>query len=165
MNRLSLYRVNIDYIKYLWSYDNRVQYNPNSKDAYTENRPYVGIVISINNLDYFAPLEHPRDAHKNLKSNGILLKIEEGKYGLIAFNNMIPIDRSHLIAFDIQKETLYYQNILSHQLNFCNDNKDVIRDRAQDTYMRRTQCPNNFIKKNCCNFTLLEEKCKLFRIS
>ncbi|MEG0900062.1 MAG: type III toxin-antitoxin system ToxN/AbiQ family toxin [Oscillospiraceae bacterium] len=165
MNRLELFRVNLDYVKYLWSFDNRVQYNSDKPDFYNQNRPYVGIVLSINNFDYFVPLEHPRKAHKTLKSNCFLLKIMDGKYGLMAFNNMIPIDKAYLIDFDIEKEKPHYYNILLNQLNFCNDNKSTIKEKAENTYSKRTNSPNAFLKKNCCNFNILEEKAPLFRKS
>ena len=60
INKLKLYRIKIEYIKYLYKYDNRVQYNPKMKDIYTERRPYLGVVLKVNNLNYFVPLEHPR---------------------------------------------------------------------------------------------------------
>lgn len=69
MERLRLYRVNIDYIKYLYSYDNRVQYTPDKPDNYTQRRPYLGIVLKVENYDYFVPLEHPRKQHRKKIKN------------------------------------------------------------------------------------------------
>lgn len=34
LNNLRLYKIDIKYIKYLYSFDNRVQYNPNKEDEY-----------------------------------------------------------------------------------------------------------------------------------
>ncbi len=35
MNNLRLYKIDIEYIKYLYFFDNRIQYNPNQPDEYT----------------------------------------------------------------------------------------------------------------------------------
>lgn len=67
MNKLKLYKIDIEYIKYLYSFDNRVQYNPNREDEYSQKRPYLGIVLNINNFNYFVPLEHPRISHQKQK--------------------------------------------------------------------------------------------------
>ena len=69
MNKLRLYRTDIEYIKYLYSFDNRIQYNPNQTDEYTQKRPYLGIVLEVDNLKYFVPLEHPRVSHQKMKNN------------------------------------------------------------------------------------------------
>lgn len=79
MNNLRLYKANIDYIKYLYSFDNRVQYNPIREDEYTIKRPYLGIVFEVENFKYFVPLEHPRKSHQNMKNNTFIFKIHNGK--------------------------------------------------------------------------------------
>ena len=51
MNSLRLYKIDINYIKYLYSFDNRVQYNPNREDEYSAKRPYLGVVLKIDKYD------------------------------------------------------------------------------------------------------------------
>ena len=104
MNKLKLYRVDVNYIKYLYSFDNKVQYNKEQKDEYTRKRPYLGVVLQVNEFEYFVPLEHPREAHQKMKDNIYILKIHNGKYGILGFNNMIPIKREELIEFNINNE-------------------------------------------------------------
>ena len=99
--KIRFYKVNIDYIKYLHTIDSRVQYNPNRQDAYTENRPYVGILLSVNGKDFFAPMEHPRPAHQKLKNNPHIFKIDGGRYGLVGLNNMLPVPPSQLVPFNL----------------------------------------------------------------
>lgn len=160
MERLRLYKVNIDYIKYLYNYDKRVQYNPNKPDIYTKRRPYLRCILKINDYNYFVPLEHPRREHKEMKNNIYILKIHNGKYGILGFNNMIPINKENLIEFDINKENEDYKKILISQYHFCNKHIDEIRYKALETYKRSQK--NNFFKKVCCDFKLLEEKSKKF---
>ena len=108
MNKLKLYRIDINYIKYLYNFDNKVQYNPNREDDYTARRPYLGIVLIVNKLDYFVALEHPRVQHQQMKNNPFIFKIHNGKYGILGFNNMIPVKKTELVEFDINKEDKQY---------------------------------------------------------
>lgn len=163
MNKLKLYRVDINYIKYLYSFDNRIQYNPNREDEYTEKRPYLGIVLEVDNFNYFVPLEHPRASHQNMKNNVYIFKIHNGKYGILGFNNMIPINKENLVEFDINKEKDSYKQILISQYRFCNKHIDEIQNKAKETYEKSLK--NAFFKKVCCNFKLLEQKSKEYKKS
>ena len=158
MKKVRFYRINLDYIKFLWNYDNKVQFNIYESENYNQKRPYVGIVLKVNEFKYFAPLEHPRKSHKALKSNPHILKINDGRYGLIAFNNMIPVKGPELIGFNFKDEDPNYQNILINQFIFCNKNKKRIAQHAQDTYNRVVIQKEPFFIKISCNFKLLEEK-------
>lgn len=157
MNKLRLYRININYIKYLYSFDNRVQYNSSREDNYSKRRPYLGIVLKVNEINYFVPLEHPRLSHQKMKNNIYLFKIHNGKYGILGFNNMIPVKEDELIEFDINKENEKYKQILISQYRFCNKHILEIKERAKATYQKYKN--DRFFKKICCNFELLEEKC------
>lgn len=120
MNKLRLYRIDINYIKYLYQFDKKVQYNFKKNDDYTERRVYLGIVLKVNEFNYFVLLEHPRTAHKNLKNNIFILKIHNGKYGMLGFNNMMPVNDTKLINFNINGESEKYTQILISQYRFCN---------------------------------------------
>lgn len=163
MNKLRLYKIDIDYIKYLYSFDNRIQYNPDREDSYTAKRPYLGIVLKIDEHNYFVPLEHPRITHKEMKNNIFIFKIHKGKYGILGFNNMIPVKEEQLIEFDINKETPKYRQILISQYHFCNKHYNEIITKAKETYVKSIN--NKFMKKICCNFKLLEEKCIRYKIN
>lgn len=163
MNRLRLTRVEIDYVKYLYRFDKKIQYNEKEADNYTVRRPYVGVVIAIGEYNYFAPLESPKKNHKNLKNNPHILKINTGRDGLIAFGNMIPIREAELVSFDINKEEKIYREILKRQVIFCNDNKETIKAHAIKTYENVTIKRDKFFRKACCDFELLERKCKEYR--
>lgn len=161
MNKLKLYRIDINYIKYLYQFDKRVQYNEQREDEYTERRAYLGVVLQVNGFNYFVPLEHPRPAHQKLKNNIFIFKIHNGKYGMLGFNNMIPVNDTELINFDINKESEKYKQILISQYHFCNKHIQEIQIKALETYNRSQK--NKFLKKVCCNFKLLEEKLKEYK--
>lgn len=161
MNNLRLYKIDINYIKYLYKFDNRIQYNPNREDTYTAKRPYLGVVLKIDEFNYFVPLEHPRETHKKMKNNIFIFKIHNGKYGILGFNNMIPVKQENLINFDINKENAGYKQILISQYHFCNKHIKEIEEKAKGTYTKSLR--NAFLKKICCNFKLLEIKCLEYR--
>lgn len=159
MVKIRFYKINLNYIKFLHTnYDSRVQYNSSQNEDYNKNRPYIGIVLEINNFKYFAPLEHPRPEHVNFKNNTHIVKIQGGKYGIIGLNNMIPVHESQLIDFDISKDK--NKAIFMNQFIFCRKNKTLIMNKALKVYEKRTIQPDNFVKKIYCDFKKLEEGLK-----
>lgn len=155
--KLRLYRVSEQYIVFLHSIDNRVQLNKG------ERRPYVGVVLSVNGIDYFVPMESPKPNHKNVKSGIHLMRIDEGKYGLLGFNNMIPVRREALIRFDIGDEPdEQYRQLLWNQIAWCNDHKDIICSHAEKTYNMVLSGKSMFHLQICCDFKKLEKASKRF---
>ena len=163
MSRLKLFRVDVDYIRYLYGFDKKVQYNEKESEDYTIKRPYIGVIFKIEECNYFVPLESPKPQHIKLKSNVHIMKINAGKHGLIAFGNMIPINLSQLINFDIDKESAPYKSLLQKQFIFCNKHSEDIKKHAVYTYNEVVVKKSKFFKKVCCDFKLLEEKCKLYK--
>lgn len=85
MNNLRIYRVDDRYIRFLKSRDHRVQDNKNKR------RPYVGIVLTVGQYEYFVPMESPKPNHANIKSGKHIMRLDGGRLGLLGFNNMIPV--------------------------------------------------------------------------
>ncbi len=162
MKNVKFCRVSLDCIKYLYEFDNKVPYNIYKGDDYNSKRPFIGVVIEVNDWHYFAPLESPKPNHSKLKNNPQLIKIKNGDhdFGLISFNNMIPIKKEQLIEFDFKNENISYQNILKNQFIFCDNNKDRIQQKAEKTYLRVTNKKDVFTCSISCDFKLLEKKCK-----
>ena len=132
-----------------------MQYNKGQK------RPYVGIVLQVNSSDYFVPLESPKKNHANINAGGPVLKLDDGKLGIMGFNNMIPVPNEALIYFDFNDiEDQKYKALLINQLNYCNKNKDLILRRAETTYKKTTSGKVPHYRKVCCNFRKLEKMCR-----
>jgi len=92
------------------------------------------------------------------------LKLDEGRLGVMGFNNMIPANKEHLICFDINDiDDERYKTLLLKQLIYCNKNKDLILRRANATYTKALSGKNEFYRKVCCDFKKIEESVKLFR--
>ena len=137
-------KVDSKYCNYLRKYDDKVSYNAGLKEL----RPFVGVLFNVNNKEYFAPLSSPKNKHKFLKNTIDLIKIEDGKYGVINFNNMIPVKSNNYQEFNLNKETknkeeIYTKSSLLYRLYVSNKLPENVRNR-------------------CCNFPLLEMKCEIY---
>lgn len=154
--KLRLYRVTEEYIAFLHGADHRVQLNKG------ERRPYVGIVLTVNENDYFVPMESPKPNHLNIKSGIHLMRIAGGKYGLLGFNNMIPVRAEALISFNINDEEDTYRELLRNQITWCNDHREEILTHAEKTYKTVIGGKSVFHLKICCDFQELEKAAKRY---
>ena len=59
MKELKLYRINPIYAKYIYNIEPKVL---KSFDIKTK-RPFIGIILKINEINYFAPLSSPKPKH------------------------------------------------------------------------------------------------------
>lgn len=129
-------------------------------------RPYIGIILEINNVNYFAPLSSPKKKHENMKNSIDFIKINKGRDGVINLNNMIPIPSEQCNEIDIKEEIKIdkkYGLILKYQIIWCNKNKENIIKKAKKLYNLIINDRANFSLKNrCCNFKVLEEKLNQF---
>lgn len=163
MKKLKFYKVKEKYIMYLNQYDKKISKSYGEK----AKRPFIGIVLEIDNVLYFAPFTSPKKKHLTMKNTIDFLKIDNGKLGAINFNNMIPIPIDECELIDVEKEkNESYRNLLYKQINWCNEknNNKVILNKAYNLYHKviNKKIPENIIKR-CCDFKKLEEKSKEFK--
>ncbi|MBR3897911.1 MAG: type III toxin-antitoxin system ToxN/AbiQ family toxin [Bacilli bacterium] len=79
--KLTLVKLDYKYCDYLRKYDKKVPYNYGAKEL----RPFIGVLFKIKSFMYFAPLSSPKPKHTKLKNKLDLLKIDDGKLGIINF--------------------------------------------------------------------------------
>lgn len=158
----ALVTVNSQYCNYLRMFDDRVCYNSGEKEL----RPFVGILLEINHCKYFAPLSSPKPKHLKMKNQIDFYKIDEGKLGAINFNNMIPIPDNEYEYIDtnipcVSRVEKQYQSLLKDQLRWINRESNGLSEKALNLYLKRTQNKlSERVAKRCCDFQLLEDKCK-----
>jgi protein AbiQ len=152
---LSFYRVHPDYCDFLRRVDPRVPYTNASK----ETRPFVGILISVNGMNYYAPLASPKPKHKAMKNNVDFIKINKGVWGVINLNNMIPVHKSCLTPVELaisdkdDKSEIDYKNLLANQLSWCNANREQILHYAERLYkLISSGKADRKLAARCCNF-------------
>lgn len=161
-----LVTVNSQYCNYLRMFDDRVSYNAGDKEL----RPFVGVLLEINDCKYFAPLSSPKPKHLKMKNQIDFYKIDEGKLGAINFNNMIPIpDNEYEYIYTnipcVSRIEKQYQSLLKDQLRWINRESNGLSEKALNLYLKRTQNKlSEKVAKRCCNFQLLEDKCKEYEL-
>lgn len=157
MEKLRIYKVTDHYVRYLHGVDSKVQHNKGAR------RPYVGIVFTFAGYQYFVPMESPKPNHANIKSGKHILRLDGGRYGILGFNNMIPVHKDALIVYDIDQEPdKNYKALLQRQIAVCNKMKADIIDHAQKTYFDVVGGGNKFLVSISCDFKKLERACRAY---
>ena len=115
IGKLNFYIIDDNYIEYLSQFDKHIAYNKNEK------RPYIGVVLIVENHYYFAALFSPKQKHKTYKDNLTFFKIINEKtkndLGIIRFSDMIPVPQESVFLLDIKIKVMvikdcYLSNIL-----------------------------------------------------
>ncbi len=78
---------------------------------------------------------------------------------------MIPVSQNVIRMIDIKihaddtQQEIAYKNLLHNQINWCNDNIEMITNKANKLYAIVTETPDKMISltKRCCNFKKLEQ--------
>ena len=78
-NRIGFYTIDTDYCDYLRKFDSKVPYTMDSK----QTRPFIGILLTVNENTYYAPLSSPKPKHLKMKNQIDFIKINSGKWGAI----------------------------------------------------------------------------------
>jgi len=160
--RLSLFKPDDKFYNFLQGFDNKIPAMENGK----ENRPFIGILLTINNMSYFAPLTSPKPKHTQMKNSLDFMKIDNGKLGAINFNNMIPAPVKHMHKIDLtlksglSKKERNTINLLKKQITWCNANRAKIQKTAENLYrlIKNNKAPENLLNR-CCDFVMLEKAC------
>jgi len=158
--RLFLYKVNPNYIKFLHEIDSKISVKYNG-------RPFVGVVTMISRVKYVLPLTSQTTAErkaagKNKRSSMLTTFIKDSTGSEIAnvlHNNMFPVTDEVIAKLEIDSETDTYE---SNEIRFIRKNRDKIIAKAQKVYELRISKPNDFLRKTCCDFLRLENFYKNF---
>lgn len=150
---MKLYTINDDFIRRI------KQIEPKIQDNYQGTRPYIGVLLNINGLKYFAPFSSYKPKQDRI-NNITVFKIHEkgnpdNKLGVIHLNNMFPVPDDQLTDFVIDIKTPYgrmvqnqYEYILHYQAN-------IIAQAAK--LYERVSKGHQFLSSLSCDFKRLEE--------
>ena len=129
-------------------------------------RPFIGIVVVCDDKQYCIPLSSPKAKHNTMKNTIDFHRIfdSNGKLiGILNFNNMIPVRSDVLkkIELTIQphdsESVRHYKNLMIDQLNFCQQNQDIIVSKANKLYqMIQKGDANALLKRRCLKWSKLE---------
>lgn len=100
MDNIKFYEVSEDYVDYLAPHAPHLFRN--KRQGQQNSRKYIGVVLHIEDIDYFAPLSSFKDKHKRMNETLDFIKIKN--YSVINLNNMFPVPNDCYSYVDISKE-------------------------------------------------------------
>lgn len=170
-NKLKWYIADKEYVNYLRQFDDKVE----NIEYNTKLKPYIGILITINEFDYYVPISSAKEKHYKIREGMDFIKImqDDRIIGVLNLNNMIPISDENVQVlkykdiekyrdFSSDKEKTLYISFLSFELDLINDKMEKIKKNAIRLYNEKINNPISNLSKRCCNFKLLEEKGQLY---
>ena len=171
---MKLYAITDRYIDYLRQFESKVY--DNKEDKRKVMRKYLGIVLTINEMNYYIPMSSPKKSdYKNNKirksiipivriiSNDEINNIPVLK-GTLRISNMIPVPDSELILYEPKyEENKNYKILIEKELEFIEKNEDMIKKYANIIYNQKNNGYDVSYINNVVDFKLLEEKYKEYK--
>lgn len=161
MDNIKLYEVNAEYIDYLSGYARHLFHNKQA--GQTNERKYIGVILSVNGMDYFAPLSSFKPKHAHMQEALDFIKIKN--YAVININNMFPVPDGLAVYVDISKErNPKYKSLLLAEYRTIKAMQEKIRKNAQLVYKHKVENGDSTaLAKRCNDFPLLEKACKEYK--
>ena len=160
MDNLKFYHVALDYVDYLAPHAPHLFHN--SQKGQQNQRKYIGIVLEMNGMNYFAPLSSFKEKHKRMQESLDFLKIKN--YAVINLNNMFPVPGGQYTYVDISAEqNQKYKALLQAEYRYIKSIQDKIRKNAKTLYNLKMQGASTPLTKRCNDFKSLEKLCKAYK--
>lgn len=166
---MKLYSVKDEYIEYLRKTFPRVYSNKIENRIHT--RKYLGIVLKINNLNYYIPLSSPKN-HDYIEINGqkiirkdsiivIRMIVKRMLKGTLQIGTMIPVPDNALIEYNVDNEKdISYKELIQDEIIFIRKNKEKIIETAKLLYSKKVNgSKGNPVIDKILDFKSLEEYC------
>ncbi len=136
---IELYEVNPKYIDYLIPYAPHLFQN--KQLGQFNERKYIGVILYVNNMKYFAPLSSFKSKHEKMKNGLDFIKI--GNYAVININNMFPVPDREYTYVDIPKvRNPQYRKLLMTEYRIIRKLQDKIKHNAEEVYKHKIRAGN-----------------------
>ena len=152
---IAFYMVKTDYVDYLRADPKLACVFDNKEFDASHTRKYLGVVFSIGNYQYYAPLSSPKPSDYTMeKSQRVIRKsiipiiriVSYGKdkaqelKGTIRLSSMIPVPSPLLSYYDFSHESdQNYKIWIEKEYNFIRRNEKMIIGNAKVLYRQKTQ--------------------------
>ncbi len=155
---IELYEVNSKYIDYLVPFAPHLFHN--KKSGQHNERKYIGIILIVEDMKYFAPLSSYKAKHDKMKNSLDFMKI--GNYAVVNLNNMFPVPENEYTYVNIKMvKNEQYKKLLMTEYRIIKKLQDKIRKNARELYTHKKKNGTaTALAKRCNDFILLEEKCR-----
>ena len=178
MEQFKLYSVSDEYIEYLRKDFPNVYSNKIESRIHT--RKYLGVVLQINNYNYYIPMSSPKESDYQIAGENkvikksivpiirIVVKNSNGQKelkGTLRISHMIPVPKSELELYDLENETdETYKDLVQNEMIFIRKNKEKILMNANLLYKQKiTNDMTAGYVKAALNFKSIEVLCDTFK--
>ena len=161
------------YINYLSSFDYRVGY----VEYKERSKLYVGVLFTIGDFYYYVPVSSAKPKHQKMSNSLDFHKLQDKSneylYAVLNINNMIPIPNQFIKqlkydevenfrSFRNEKEKTDYIYLLQKEKALIDNVQMTLQSKATKLYQKCKEKPDSSLSKRCCNFQMLEEKCRQY---
>lgn len=155
---IELYEINPAYVDFLVPFAPHLFHN--KKAGQNNERKYIGIIMNVNEIKYFAPLSSYKPKHDKMKNGLDFIKL--GNYAVVNINNMFPVPEGEYTYVNIKEiKDLQYKKLLMTEYRIIKKLQDKIRKNAIEVYKhKKEKGMTTTLAKRCNDFVLLEKKCK-----
>lgn len=176
------------YLKTLHDSCSEVYYKPSGY----ESKPYIGILVEDNGIEYVIPLSSAKEKHKAWKNvdtdrflifencenaesgtKDVYVKNGDGTFkhilSVMDLKKMIPIKTGLYSEVDLNPSKndstaeKKYKVLLNIEYTFCLKIIDSVIQKATKLYQK--QISTGKVIKFCCDFKLLEDKCREYKVN
>lgn len=160
---MHFYTVSNEYITYLKTLDRKVP------DNYNGERPFIGVIITVNSIEYIAPLSSPKEHLEkipNWKPSCLKIYSRKGNkefLGVVNLNYMIPVLASEVTLLDSSSRGEEYKTLLDKQFEFLKLKKEDLHARAKKLHHLVKVLKNEHFVTISCDFELLENNYANFK--
>ena len=156
MDNIKLYEVSPAYIDYLAPHAPHLFRN--KQPGQQNERKYIGVVLAVNGVDYFAPLSSFKEKHRKMQEGLDFIKVKN--YAVINLNNMFPVPVGQCSYVDISKErNPKYRSLLLAEYRYIKSIQKRIRKNAANLYHLKVNGTASPLTKRCNDFAMLESLC------
>ena len=161
MDNIKLYEIDAKYINYLSAFAAHLFHNKQAGQS--NERKYIGVILTVNGMEYFAPLSSFKPKHAHMQEALDFIKIKN--YAVININNMFPVPAGLAEYVDISKErNQKYKSLLLAEYRAIKAMQEKIRKNAQLVYKHKVENGNSTaLAKRCNDFLILESACKQYK--
>ena len=120
---------------------------------------FCGVVLEINGFQYYVPVSSKTNNHQN----AFFLYDKNKRIASLRFDFMFPVPDKLITEIKITNEPdNHYRAPLQKELQICRIYTSVIRDKALETYTKRTLGDKSRGSEKSCDFRLLEGACSIY---
>lgn len=152
--KFQFYDVDVEYLNYLRQFEPRLP-----QVLYEHHNKFVcGVVFEKNGLPYVVPVS----SNTRPQKTSIIIKNRRNQpISSLRFSFMFPCPAEFLKYKNFKQEASdSYRRWLQEEIRYCNSRREKLHNKAEYTYFHRCIEPKEPFVTVCCDFDLLEDKCR-----